>query len=274
MNDTLSIAIIPLDIAWADVSENLDRVKRYMSAMHDQGIKPDIAVLPELFSTGFITDAALLKECCEPIDGPTLDCIRNLSAEYGWAIAGGYAASDCGKFYNRAFFIKPDGSQVFYDKRHLFSLSAEATVFSPGEGLPPVVDFKGWNISMIVCYDMRFPVWCRSVRYTYDVMLVPANWPEARAYAWNTLLSARAIENQSVYVGCDRSGCDDYGRYDGLSKIVDAYGVPVGGSCDLGNGMEIIIAEVSRKHLEQCRRRLPTGNDMDDFSVACSAVIS
>lgn len=267
MKETLEIAAVPLDIAYADVNANLAAVEAYLENMRGLEMKPDIVVLPELFTTSFISDAELLAGICEKDSGCTLRSIEGWAARYGCCMAGSFAAESDGKFFNRCFFVEPSGRSYFYDKRHLFSLSAEASVFSAGNKQSEIIDYHGWKLSMIVCYDLRFPVWCRSRKHEYDIMLVPANWPLVRSFAWKTLLSARAIENQAVYVGCDRSGSDDFGKYDNMSEIVDALGVPVGKAQDVGLGAPVIYAQITRSHLEQCRRRLPAGRDMDDFSL-------
>lgn len=271
MNERIVIAAISLDIAEADIDLNLCNVEKYLQGMAEAGIRPDIVALPELFSTGFIADRTKMSELAESNDGHTIQCVAKLASEFDCALTGGFAAREGDDLYNRAFFVTPGKEAVFYDKRHLFSLSAEAGIFSPGKELPPVMDFRGWKVSMIVCYDMRFPAWCRSIHYSYDIMVVPANWPQVRAYAWRTLLSARAIENQAVYVGCDRSGTDDYGSYDGMTAIMDAGGMSVDVLVDVGCGAKVAVAEITRKHLDQSRRRLPAGNDMDDFAIECNA---
>ena len=101
--------------------------------------------------------------------------------------------------------------------------------------MPPVIRYRGWNISLVICYDLRFPVWCRNVNNRYDMLIVPANWPSARGYAWRQLLIARAIENQAVIVGADRSGCDDYGDYEYMSYVFDPSGHEIA-PCDKSDG--------------------------------------
>lgn len=273
MKDTLRIAAVSLDSKYADVARNLSMAEAAVKQLCVGGDAPDIIVFPELFSTGFITDEYLFRQLSEPEDGATLSIVRSWVTKYGCAIAGGYAATgDDGEYYNRAFFIAPDSDPVYYNKRHLFSLSAEARVFTHGESLPTIWEFQGWRISMIICYDLRFPVWCRSVRYAYDVMIVSANWPQARRHAWETLLAARAIENQAAYVGCDRGGTDDFGEYDDLSMIMDAYGMRRDEVVELNDGTKVSIATLTAEHLKSCRRRLPTANDMDDFKLQCQSI--
>ncbi len=273
MKETLKIAAVSLNSKYADVAHNISSAQYVVEQLNEIEEAPDIIVFPELFPTGFITDEDTFRRLAEPEDGPTMSSVKAWVKKYGCAIAGGYAAIDeKGEYYNRAFFISPESKPVYYNKRHLFSLSAESRIFAHGDSLPTIWEYHGWRISMIICYDLRFPVWCRSVRYSYDVMLVPANWPQARRHAWETLLAARAIENQAAYVGCDRGGADDFGVYDDLSMIMDAYGMRRDEIIMLPDGTNISIATLTTEHLKSCRRRLPTANDMDDFKLQCQSI--
>lgn len=257
----LKIAAISLDIKYAQPETNialaLDGIDKLDSDV-------DVIVLPELFSTSFIADRELLARCAETNDGATMTAMRKVACERGCLVSGSFAAVEGGEFYNRGFMALPDGSVQYYNKRHLFSVSAEARVFTAGGAEMPVVNFKGWNISMIICYDLRFPVWSRNVKHRYDMLLVPANWPISRGYAWIHLLIARAIENQAVVVGANRGGSDEYGDYDGLSQIFDGLGMPVGLESDNG---EIVTATVFPETLIASRRRLPAHFDADDFMI-------
>lgn len=260
----LKVATYPMKIAWADPEENLRSVSAVMSQLPSG---TDILVLPELFSTGFMQDIQVMTTLAESISGPTLTKLKELAGYYGTAIAGSFLCRVGDKIFNRGFFIEPSGEETFYDKRHLFSLSMEHKVFSSGSSLPPVVRFRGWNISLIVCYDLRFPVWCRNKRHCYDMMIVPANWPSSRGYAWQHLLIGRAIENQAVYVGANRGGSDDFGNYEGLSVIVNGLGKEVS-SIDERSG--ILYAVFDHDELKNIREKLPFGNDADDFAVECA----
>ena len=280
MNTKIKIAHLPLDIAWCDCEENLLAVADKLPSIHPD---TDILVLPELFSTGFIQDESLLKNVAHTSAQMTMAAVHLWSKRFNMAIAGSFLTDVGSKYYNRGFFIEPSGEETFYDKRHLFSLSAESSIFSPGEQLPPVVRFRGWNISLVVCYDLRFPVWCRNRGQRYDVLLVPANWASSRGYAWKQLLIARAIENQAVVVGANRSGHDDYGDYEGESFIFDPFGkllAPVTekstdgvgaaseDSATAGKaGSPFIYAEYTREDLQRVRDYLPVGKDADDFSL-------
>lgn len=250
-----------MKIAWADPEENLRDVA---SMAHKISADTDLIVLPELFSTGFVQDREVISVLAEPIGGPTISRIKELSRNYGFAIAGSFLCRIGDKYYNRCFFIEPSGEETYYDKRHLFSLSLENKLFAPGCSLPPVIRYRGWNISLIVCYDLRFPVWCRNQKKSYDVMLVPANWPSSRGYAWRHLLIGRAIENQAVYIGANRGGSDDFGDYENQSFAVDGLGSVVSGNED-DNG--VVYAVFDHDELVKIRKRLPFGNDADDFAI-------
>lgn len=262
----VKVAALPLDIAWCDRDANLKRVGEMLAAMEPD---TDIVVLPELFTTSFLADPVVMAEAAEGDDGPTLRQVQQWSRQYGCAIAGSYLHGEKDaetggrtRFLNRGFIVTPEGRNVFYPKRHLFCLSPEAKVFTAGHEFPPLIDYKGWKISIIICYDLRFPVWDRCRSDGYEMMLVPANWPDARGYAWEHLLIGRAIENQAVYVGANRSGSDDFGVYGLTAHIFDAMGRPVG---EVRHGMVYTTVNLSDVH--EARRRLPAGHDADRFTV-------
>lgn len=259
LTDHLRIAALPLDIKWADKEANLAAVEQAMKSL-PRGT--DIVVLPELFSTGFTDDEELLRELAETNTGKTIERLKSLAAQYSVAFAGSFAARTAPHVYNRGFFIEPSGEETFYDKRHLFSLSSEIKVFEKGRDPLKIVRFRGWNIALIVCYDLRFPVWCRTRRNHYDLLVVVANWPQARAYAFEHLLIARAIENQCCVVGANRSGKDFYGIYDDMTMIYDCRGTSVSRPCG-----PFIIADLSKKKQEEYRQSFPVSNDADDFAL-------
>lgn len=260
----MNIYSIALDIAWANPQSNREAAGQLIALAPDD---VDIIALPELFTTGFIQDEATLNEVSEEGAGcPTLTWAREMARRADAAICGSYSAKDKGNIFNRAFFITPDGEATFYDKRHLFTPSAENRIYTAGTAPIPVIPFRGWRVAMMVCYDLRFPVWARNTGHRYDMMIVPANWPQARGYAWSHLLIARAIENQAVYVGCDRSGTDDYGDYCGLAMITDAMGMPIHTITRHGTH-EILTASPSLDDLRRARRKLPVIDSADSFSI-------
>ncbi len=259
LTDHLRVAALPLDIKWADKEANIAAVEEALKMLPNG---TDIVVLPELFSTGFTDDEELLRELAETNTGRTIECLKEMAARYSVAIAGSFAARTAPHVYNRGFFIEPSGEETFYDKRHLFSLSSEAKVFEKGRDAMKVVRFRGWNVAMIVCYDLRFPVWCRTRHNHYDLLLVVANWPQARAYAFEHLLIARAIENQCSVVGANRSGKDFYGVYEDLTMIYDSRGMSTGRKVG-----PFIVADLSKSKQEEYRRNFPVSDDADDFSL-------
>lgn len=266
LNDCINIAVLPLDIAWCNSEKNLDSVAFALSHIAPD---TDIVVLPELFSTGFIQDKAILNEW-DPNESIVVEKrLKSLSNQFHVAIAGSMLVKETGRFYNRGFFIEPSGDIAYYDKRHLFCLSPEAEIFTEGITLPPVIRYRGWNISMVICYDLRFPVWCRNQGARTDIMIVPANWPASRGFAWKQLLIARAIENQCMVVGANRSGEDDYGDYNGLSFVFDASGHEIAYSDDAQNDImrNVLYARYSKEELTKVRKKLPVGNDADNFTI-------
>lgn len=258
-NECLRVAALPLAIEWGQKEANLAAVEEAFAHLPEG---TDIVVLPELFSTGYADDPDAMADMAERNTGPTVDFIKRLAARHSTAIAGSFLASTPPKLYNRGFFIEPSGEETFYDKRHLFSLSSERRLFAPGNDPIPTVRFRGWTVSMIVCYDLRFPVWCRSRRNAYDILLVAANWPKARGYAWEHLLIARAIENQCAVVGANRGGSYVYGSYEGLTHIYDCRGMELPQAVE---GTPFVVADISRAQQADYRHNFPVGNDADDF---------
>lgn len=259
ITDHLRVAALPLPIVTGDKKANIDAVR---SAFQVLPQRTDIVVLPELFSTGYIDDAAIMNNLAERNTQDTVDILKELAKHYSVAIAGSYLASTPPNIYNRGFFIEPNGDETYYDKRHLFSLSKESQIFTHGDKPSVIVRFRGWNISLIVCYDLRFPIWCRNKNNAFDLLLVPANWPQSRGYAWEHLLIARAIENQCCVVGADCGGSDKFGSYEGLTQIYDGRGIPVG----FEDG-PFVVADLSRKIQDEYRRNFPVANDADDFDI-------
>ena len=199
-----------------------------------------------------------------------LDRIKSLALQYHVSIAGSALWKEESTYYNRGFFIKYNGEISFYDKRHLFCKSPESRLMQRGAKLPESVNIDGWNVRLIVCYDLRFPVWCRQSRKEedrYDLLLVVANWPDVREYTWLHLLIARAIENQAFVAGVNRLGEDQYGTYGGgMSAVFDPLGRPVKGVTD----EDLITIKISKSDIERQRAHWPLSKDADDFSIDLS----
>ena len=219
MTEDLRISMIQSHIIWEDREENLGY---YGELLRRVSGRTDLAVLPETFTTGFSMD---VEKQADTMESQTVPTIKEWAKKYKLAVAGSFIAKDNGKFYNRAFFITPEGEEYYYDKRHLFRMAEEDKHFSAGDKRL-IVPYKGWNICLQVCYDLRFPVWSRNVNNEYDLLIYVANWPEARKKAWKALLHARAIENMAYVCGVNRVGVDGKGfLFRGDSMIYNAKGL-------------------------------------------------
>ncbi|MCE7067235.1 amidohydrolase [Dyadobacter sp. CY326] len=220
-NDTLSVALIQTDLFWEDTTANLASLEEKIAMLSE---KADVIVLPEMFNSGFTMNTAV----AEPLNFTTTRWMKQIAAQTQALLIGSFAVKDEGKFYNRLLCVQPDGSYLYNDKRHLFTFGKEDQTYTPGNA-KLIIDYKGWKICPLVCYDLRFPVWSRNVAADpYDLLIYVANWPAKRAHAWNTLLKARAIENQSYVVGVNRIGVDPNGlTYQGDSVALDYLGEPL-----------------------------------------------
>lgn len=262
MNEYLHVCLFPQEIKWENKEYNLNKLAEILPTVHPD---TDILILPETFSTGFLTgDKEMVREYAERNTGSTIDFIKDLAKRYNIAIAGSFIADSGGSIYNRAFFIEPSGDEYFADKKHLFTMAGEHKVFSPGFDRLQV-RFRGWNIAMIVCYDIRFPVWCRNRENEYDVLFAVANWPEVRIDAWNQLLKARAIENEAYVCGVDCSGTDNNGfNYDGSSACIDFKGKDISMRSE---SSPLVYASLSREALDRFRTKFPAWRDADKFTL-------
>lgn len=258
-SNLLRISMIQSHIIWEDVEENICYYGELLRRLKG---KTDLAVLPELFTTGLSLRAEYLSE---PNDGKTIVSMKRYAKVYGFAVTGSFMASDAGNYFNRAFFITPDGREYYYDKRHLFSMAGEDKVFSPGTKRL-VVDFLGWKICLLVCYDLRFPVWSRNVDNEYDLLIYVANWVESRKNVWTSLLQARAIENMCYVCGVNRVGVDAREfKYHGGSQIIFPKGKKV---YDAGEKEAITVTGVlKRSVLEDLRTKFPVWKDADTFQL-------
>jgi predicted amidohydrolase len=260
MNPHLRVTMIQTALAWQDPAAN-----RAVFASHFRGLvgHTDLIVLPEMFTTGFSMDAERLAET---MDGPTVEWMREEAAALGCAITGSLIVRDGGRHYNRMVWVAPDGGLQHYDKRHLFRMAGEQEHYAAG-ARRVTVEYKGWRICPLVCYDLRFPVWSRN-RGDYDLLLYVANWPARRSLAWKTLLRARAIENVAYVVGVNRIGSDGNGAsYSGDSVAVDFLGQPLAG--DRG-GDFAETAVLDRDLLQSWRKSFPVHLDADDFRIGAA----
>lgn len=258
MEKNLHIALLQVNLAWENPVKNLDifseKIEQIQEDVH-------LIVLPEMFSTGFSMNAAALAENS---DGHTFQWMQKIAKRKNAAVTGSVIIEENAKYYNRLFFVFPDGSFKKYDKRHTFTLAKEDQTYTAGnERL--IVEYLGWRICPLICYDLRFPVWARNTE-DYDLLLYVANWPETRIHAWDILLQARAIENMAYCVGVNRTGKDgnDY-RYNGHTCAFDCLGKSL-----FNHTREIEFTEViklDKEHLEETRGKLKFLQDRDKFNL-------
>ncbi len=246
----MKTVIIQHAIQWGQTAANL----QVLSTLMDQQQGADLFVLSETFATGFMTEGALA-------DGNTiLDWMQHEAHRQDAAIAGSVAfRDDEGLARNRLFFVRPDGTYDYYDKRHLFSMAGEAETYVAGQQRV-VVTWRGVRLMLQVCYDLRFPVFSRN-HGDYDAILYVANWPKSRREVWQTLLKARALENQCYVVGVNCVGCTSGVDYSGDSVILDAYGRTIA-SCPI-DCQATAVAELDMDKLNLFRQKFPVLNDAD-----------
>lgn len=253
----LKVTVLQSDITWENPEENLKNYSRLILSQPGS----DLYVLPEMFNTGFTNNTA---SCAETEDGYSLGKLKEISKISGAAICGSLILREVDKDYNAFVFVKPDGEVVKYYKRHLFGYGGEADMFSQGQDRV-IVDYMGFRILLLVCYDLRFPVWSRN-NDDYDVLIYVSNWPAARRYAHDTLLKARAIENLAYLVSSNRIGVDGKGiKYDGGSCILDFKGNKIADSEN--NSASVLTAELDLQTLGEFRKSFPALDDKDSFTI-------
>jgi omega-amidase len=275
----MRISILQTDIVWENKQENLRRLRERLQALRGT---TEIVVLPETFSTGFSMDTERLAE---PVTGETITTLRGWAQEFQVAIAGSYIAcgatvpereasssGTCGAaasgdaHYNRAFFLTPEGDAYYYDKRHLFRMGQEAEHFTSGNRRP-IIRYRGWNILLLVCYDLRFPVWSRNVDNEYDLLIYVANWPHVRRKVWDVLLQARALENICYVCGVNRVGTDGHRLpHSGGSVIYSPKGELLAAVPD--NEESAATATLDLTALSDFRQKFPAWKDADRFTIS------
>ncbi len=248
----IKVTILQRDIIWGNPVQNVERADAAIKALPDT----DIYILPEMFSTGFCTQP---EGIAESDSSKTLQWMQRTAAERNCAMAGSIAVKKDGKFYNRFYFVHPDGKVEHYDKKHLFTFGGEHKRFTAGEERV-IVSFRGVRILLEVCYDLRFPIWSRN-RGDYDMIIYVASWPTPRVAAWSALLVARAIENQCYVAGVNRVGTDPVCEYCGGSVVIDPYGRIIA-ACENGKE-EAATAEIDMAALEAFREKFPVLKDAD-----------
>ena len=261
----LRVSLVQGETRWHDPAGNRDYYARLIEPLHNT---TDLVILPETFTSGFSNDAIT---DAETMDGPTVEWLRRQAESLDAAVCGSVQVRAEGGVYNRMLFVKPDGEVQSYDKRHLFRYAKEHERYAAGrERL--TVEWKGWRICPLVCYDLRFPVFSRN-RFDverpqdldYDLLVYVANWPSARAHAWKLLLRARAVENLCFVAGLNRVGADGNGlQYRGDSAVIDFQGRPLSECTD----EEVVVTTVlPARELLAHRAHFPAMLDADAFAL-------
>ena len=266
---TLTISLVQTQLFWENKADNLNNLAKKIEGLKQ---KTEIVILPEMFSTGFSMNPASLAET---MDGPTIQWMKKIAGEKKIILTGSIIAKEenpSTQYYNRLVWMLPTGEYGCYDKRHLFAYAGEDEKYIPGKKRL-IASVKGWKINLLVCYDLRFPVWSRQSssgneadqKPEYDVLIYVANWPERRIHAWKTLLQARAIENQCYVIGVNRTGTDGNDIvYSGDSMIVGPLGEVLH---QLSASEEIFTYTLEKEKLEQARTKFPFWKDSDHFLI-------
>lgn len=254
-NGIMKVTLLQTDIVWANCQQNISNIEELLN----QNSGSDLYVLPEMFSTGFATQPQGIAEK----DCYTLNRMKAEAQKRNCAFAGSIATEENGHYYNRFYFIHPDGSERHYDKRHLFTYGGEHKLFTAGAERV-IVDYMGFRILLQICYDLRFPVFSRN-RNDYDIAIYVANWPASRLNAWTTLLHARAIENQCYILGVNRTGNDPKCSYCGGSEIIDPRGNTIA-ACEQ-NRVDVVTATIEKEPMDDFRQKFPVLDDADPFII-------
>ena len=257
----LKITLIQTSIYWQDPEANRSMLEEKIWKLTRQ---TDVIVLPEMFTTGFTMDTTH----AEHPRGRTWKWLHQQAAQSGAAITGSIIVKDGEKFRNRLYWVEPDGTEYFYDKKHLFRMAGETNYYAQGDKRL-IVTYREWKIALFICYDLRFPVWMRN-RYDrdeealdYDAFIVVANWPGIRIDAWRNLLKARAIENLSFGIGVNRTGIDENEiRYNGYSALVDPRGERLR---ELKDEEGFLETELNEELIRDYRKKFPAFLDSDFF---------
>jgi omega-amidase len=253
----MKIALIQSSLVWENPKANRNHFEEKINAIPE---KVDLIVLPEMFSTGFTMNPEVIFET---MDGETIQWLQSLTKAKKSAITGSLVIKENGNFYNRLLFVFPSGEIQFYDKRHLFTLAGEDKVYTFGKE-KLIIEYLGWKIRPLVCYDLRFPVFARNVE-DYDLLIYVANWPKLRINAWDILLKARSVENMCYTIGVNRTGFDNNNfEHNGHSQAVDFLGNNV---LEPQETEGVFIVELDREKLHEARKKLGFLNDRDSFEL-------
>jgi predicted amidohydrolase len=253
----MKIALIQASLFWENPKANRNHFEEKINSITE---KVDLIVLPEMFTTGFTMNPEAVSETMQ---GETILWLQSLAKAKNSAITGSLVIKENDNFHNRLLFVFPSGEIQFYDKRHLFTLAGEDKVYTPGEE-KLIVDYLGWKICPLVCYDLRFPVFARNTE-DYDVLIYVANWPKSRIHAWDILLKARSVENMCYTIGVNRVGFDNNNfEHDGHSQAVDFIGNYI---LEPQESEGVFILELNKEKLVEARKKLGFLNDRDYFEL-------
>lgn len=254
----MKIALIQTALIWENPIENRSHLSQKINGFMEE---VDLIVLPEMFSTGFTMNPTTVAETMQ---GETIAWLQHLAKAKNCAITGSLVIKENGNFYNRLVFVFPSGEIQHYDKRHLFSLSGEDVKYTKGKK-KLIIEYKGFKICPLICYDLRFPVFSRNTE-DYDLLIYVANWPKPRINAWDTLLKARAIENMSYVIGVNRIGEDNNGyEYPGHSQVVDFSGSYL---IEPQESEGVYITTLHQKNILEIREKFGFLNDKDTFTIS------
>ncbi len=260
----IKVTLIQSPLYWENPGANRKMFEKKISEIS----KPtDIVALPEVFTTGFTMEPS---NCAEPHKGKTFQWMKHLAAKNNFVITGSIATEENGKYYNRLIWMEPDGNYYQYDKKHLFGFAGETKNYTPGKDRV-VIEYNGWKFLLLICYDLRFPVWCKNnyspeKGFEYDCILNIANWPSPRSNHWRILLKARAIENQAYMIGVNRIGKDDKGiDHSGDSALIDHMGEELSNIQPFEEKIETIT--ISGDPLYEFRQKLKVAEDWDKFKL-------
>lgn len=253
----MKVALVQSSIVWENPKSNRNFYEEKINALTEQ---VDLIVLPEMFTTGFTMNPSVVAETMQ---GETVQVLRSLAKAKKCAITGSLIINEGKNFFNRLVFVFPNGELQFYDKRHLFTLAGEDKVYTSGKE-KLIVDYLGWKICPLVCYDLRFPVFARNTE-NYDLLLYVANWPKPRINAWDILIKARSVENMCYTIGVNRVGLDSNNlEYIGHSQVVDYLGNSI---LEPQESEAVFIVELNKDKMLETRKKLGFLNDLDSFEI-------
>jgi predicted amidohydrolase len=255
----LTVALLQVPLGWENPKQGLSQIQKFFQS--SQLPDADLYILPEMFTTGFTMNAS---SCAEDMQGPAIQWMQAFSRDFGKYISGTLIIEENGHRYNRLVLYGPEGLCGYYDKKHLFRMAGEDAPYTAGTH-KFTYTIKGWRISFWICYDLRFPIWMRNSGLSYDLAVVCANWPERRVFHWDTLLKARAIENQSCVAGVNRTGMDGNDiPYSGHSILLDATGKSI---AEAGESEGWVIGSFSHSELLTYREKFAAWKDADAFTL-------